>query len=409
MILAPSEIYYSQDSISNRFGKSTDHAGQLIGELLDDILTGKCSISKITTIEVVRRNDKFITGDNRRLWVFKKLQELGKCKEIPIFLTSSIDSRKSVIGLTIEVRGDPGGHLWRRWNECASSSTEQISEASESDSQPLLRSFSKTSLSSDVIRCLSPSKLYYSLSRLTCKLSNLKNGIEQICTCQFPFTDVEMKVYLYENKYCAVDNEMLWKLRVAEKFQKCSSVEINIIGMPRGTCDPYWSDELHIYCDESYFFFDFRQTIRELPTLKTVHVNSSEIFYTSRSIPDHYDGKSIVAALADFRKNPEALLVVKHNEELYSLHNRELWMHQQISKIERRPPKITVHIKMEMDFNMLRFFTCNYMLSHFTTVKFEKSYHHSSLEKTFLDFLRREEDSDDIVDDDDDDDVDNDT
>lgn len=55
MWLAPSEIYYSQDSISNRFGKSTEHAGVLIGETLDDILSGDCSIDDIGTIEVVYR------------------------------------------------------------------------------------------------------------------------------------------------------------------------------------------------------------------------------------------------------------------------------------------------------------------------------------------------------------------
>lgn len=63
MWLAPSEIYYSQDS--NRFGKSTEHAGVLIGETLDDILSGAIStcIYDIDTIEVVNRYGVYISGE----------------------------------------------------------------------------------------------------------------------------------------------------------------------------------------------------------------------------------------------------------------------------------------------------------------------------------------------------------
>jgi len=37
-MLAPSQIRYSQDSISNTFGDNIDHAGQYIGETLDEIV-----------------------------------------------------------------------------------------------------------------------------------------------------------------------------------------------------------------------------------------------------------------------------------------------------------------------------------------------------------------------------------
>lgn len=133
--------------------------------------------------------------------------------------------------------------------------------------------------------------------------------------------------------------------------------------------------------------------------METVHLNSSKISYSASSIPDHYNGQSIVASLVDSMENPEALLIVKNGDELYTLENRKLWIHKQISKTKRQPPKITVHIKMEMDSNMLRYFTSNFISPHFTTVKFKEVYRHSALEKTFLDFLQREEDNDDIDDD----------
>lgn len=105
MKLAPSEIHYSQDSISNRFGKSTEHAGVLIGETLDKLLTGECGIFDINTIQIVHRNGIYITVDNRRLWIFKKLEEMGECTEIPVHITYYINPIKNVTGSTIRVCG----------------------------------------------------------------------------------------------------------------------------------------------------------------------------------------------------------------------------------------------------------------------------------------------------------------
>lgn len=125
--------------------------------------------------------------------------------------------------------------------------------------------------------------------------------------------------------------------------------------------------------------------------METVHLNSSKISYSASSIPDHYNGQSIVASLVDSMENPEALLIVKNGDELYTLENRKLWIHKQISKTKRQPPKITVHIKMEMDSNMLRYFTSNLISPHSTTVKFREVYPHLDYEKTLFDFLQRDD------------------
>jgi hypothetical protein len=70
MELRPSEIYYSQDSIMNRFGDYTPHGNTCIGETLDQLLNGHCNVQSIPNISVVQRNGKWFTSDNRRLWVF---------------------------------------------------------------------------------------------------------------------------------------------------------------------------------------------------------------------------------------------------------------------------------------------------------------------------------------------------
>lgn len=94
-----------------------------------------------------------------------------------------------------------------------------------------------------------------------------------------------------------------------------------------------------------------------------MRVDPSKILYSSSSIYDEYHGESILKALVDFRKHPEALNVVKYARKVYALENRKLWLCKQVSRIEKRLKKITVHVKMNMDYNMFRYFTANGRLS----------------------------------------------
>ena len=118
MELRPSEIFYSQDSIMNRFGDYTPHGNTYIGETLDQLLNGHCNIESIPNISVVERNGKWFTSDNRRLWVFRTAEEIGFLKSIDVIETYYIKDDKFTTengGTTIRVRGSPGGSLWRTW------------------------------------------------------------------------------------------------------------------------------------------------------------------------------------------------------------------------------------------------------------------------------------------------------
>ncbi|XP_053385950.1 uncharacterized protein LOC128550627 [Mercenaria mercenaria] len=111
MLLKPSEIYYCQSSIKNRFKNGT-----MIGETLDDLCEGRCQLSSFPKIRVTKRDSKWFTTDNRRLWVFRQLYRLEKCGEIPVIVTGSIPPKKMSTGnggLSVSVRGigGPGG-MW---------------------------------------------------------------------------------------------------------------------------------------------------------------------------------------------------------------------------------------------------------------------------------------------------------
>jgi len=115
--LAPSEIRFSQDFISNLFGDNTYHAGQYIGETLDEIVRNTGTADLIPNISVFNIDGKWFTSDNRRWWVFKKAEELGIVYYIDVYVTCEIDYSKFTTtsdGRNVHIRGNnPGGHLWQ--------------------------------------------------------------------------------------------------------------------------------------------------------------------------------------------------------------------------------------------------------------------------------------------------------
>lgn len=77
MKLKPSEIFFLQDSISNKWGEQSFCRSKLVGETLDELLTEHIAVKDIPNITVVIKDGKFYTADNRRLWIFRKAEELG--------------------------------------------------------------------------------------------------------------------------------------------------------------------------------------------------------------------------------------------------------------------------------------------------------------------------------------------
>ena len=102
----------------NRFGDYTPHGNTYIGETLDQLLNGHCNVESIPNISVEERNGKWFTSDNRRLWVFRKAEEIGFLKSIYVNETYYIRNDKFTTengGTSIRVRGSPEGSLWRTW------------------------------------------------------------------------------------------------------------------------------------------------------------------------------------------------------------------------------------------------------------------------------------------------------
>jgi len=115
MEIKPSQIFYSQDSILNRFSDYTRHANKNIGETLDHLLVGRCNVDDILTMNVMKRNGEWFISDNRRLWVFRKAEEIGFLETVKVNVIYYISNNKFTTvnyGRSVRVRkGDPGGRI----------------------------------------------------------------------------------------------------------------------------------------------------------------------------------------------------------------------------------------------------------------------------------------------------------
>ncbi|KAK3086627.1 hypothetical protein FSP39_021206 [Pinctada imbricata] len=116
LALRPCTIRYTQDSISSKFSEGSPHSGVQIGQTLDDIVTGHCSITDLPPMTVEMVKGVWYSSNCRRLWVLKKAEELGVCSLVPVkqgFLNESQITTYN-FGKNIKVRGDPGGKIWRK-------------------------------------------------------------------------------------------------------------------------------------------------------------------------------------------------------------------------------------------------------------------------------------------------------
>lgn len=79
------------------------------------MLENEIILEKIFMIIVSIRYGFLYILDNRCLWVFKKLEEFGKCESIKVKY-GYINFKKFIIinyGILIFVRGDFGGSVWK--------------------------------------------------------------------------------------------------------------------------------------------------------------------------------------------------------------------------------------------------------------------------------------------------------
>jgi hypothetical protein len=63
---------------------------------------------------VIKKKGVWVSADNRRLWIFKTLESLGRLDKITVKVTKYIYCIKGVVKRDVTIRGDPGGRIYRK-------------------------------------------------------------------------------------------------------------------------------------------------------------------------------------------------------------------------------------------------------------------------------------------------------
>ena len=91
--LKPSQIYFTHTKLSNKFTGCGKELVETLQELIDQIISVD-SIPKIKVYYFYTGNEiKYLSENNRRLWVFKQLESNGLIDEISVRLEKTTNPK----------------------------------------------------------------------------------------------------------------------------------------------------------------------------------------------------------------------------------------------------------------------------------------------------------------------------
>eukprot|EP00928_Gymnodinium_smaydae_P071651 TRINITY_DN55187_c0_g1_i1.p1 TRINITY_DN55187_c0_g1~~TRINITY_DN55187_c0_g1_i1.p1 ORF type:complete len:395 (+),score=54.70 TRINITY_DN55187_c0_g1_i1:22-1206(+) len=115
--VSPSSVFFSQDSISEWFS-----CGRHIADTLADLVHGAIAVTSIPPLTVFSQSGKlWVRHGNRRLWIYRRLHDLGFCNEIRVSVTkTACPARRFTTsngGASVQVR---------RWSYVDDASTKSV-------------------------------------------------------------------------------------------------------------------------------------------------------------------------------------------------------------------------------------------------------------------------------------------
>lgn len=381
---SPSEIRFSQDSIANHWKDNSSG----IGVTLDQLLKGEITTDDIPTITVSFRNGFLYTSDNRRLWVFKKLQEFGKCESIKVKY-GYINPRKFTTtnnGTSIFVRGVPGGSVWKMWRKDTARSqftenqyavaTNKHTNFESSQSQikdgheeiPLASALAN-GMNLDETVNICPDDIRYFQAQPYTDGESLGSLLDETLITD-PF-EMSLQVFKISRSYCTIQFEKLWVLKNLKKFGRSPRIRRQEKNNPFET---YEDSVVHFLRDSLELGINTRiggshwkniDFLKKLPTIETIELPISDIYFTRTTISDSYENQSIAKVLAHSYATmtiPHSPGVVKYGGKYYALDNEILWVSKGVRNMKNSPNlKVKVEVKIEMDRPLFQAFASDHI------------------------------------------------
>lgn len=380
---SPSEIRFSQDSIANHWKDNSSS----IGVTLDQLLKGEITTDDIPTITVSFRNGFLYTSDNRRLWVFKKLQEFGKCESIKVKY-GYISPRKFTTtnnGTSIFVRGVHGGSVWKMWRKdtALSQFTENQYAVATNKHTNFDSSHSKNNegqedidfasafdnvMKLDKTENIRPADIRYFQHKPYLEGESFGRLLDQWLIAD-P-SQISLQVFKFRGCYCTYECEKLWVLRNLEKFGKSPKIRLEIENNPNEGVEDilvrFRRDSLEFGINTRIGGLHWKNIycLKKLPTIETIELPISDIYFTRTTISDSYENQSIAKVLAHSYATmtiPHSPRVVKYGGKYYALDNEILWVLKGVQNMENTNLTVKVEIKIEMDRPLFQAFASDYI------------------------------------------------
>lgn len=393
---SPSEIRFSQDSIASHW---KDYSSR-IGVTLDQLLKGEITPDNIPTITVSIRHGLLYTSDNRRLWVFKKLQEFGKCESIKV-IYGYINPRKFTTtnyGTSIYVRGDPGGSVWKMWRKDTVHSPLTENRYAVAGDNALESAFPSV-MKLEEPENIRPADIRYFQIEPYLDGESLGSLLDEWLTTDPSKISLQvcfLKVFKLSGSYCTLQCDKLWVLNHLEKFGKSPKIRLKIENNP---LEKYGDIALNFLRDSLEFGIDTRiggshwkniDYLNKLPTIETIETPISDIFFTRKTISDSYANESIAKVLAHSYATmtiPAYPRVVKYEGKYYALDNEILWVLKGMQNMKSLPNlQVEINVKIEMDQPLFQGFAIDHIQN--VTVR-QTTFSHTNEESFIFECIKK--------------------
>ncbi|XP_078322159.1 uncharacterized protein LOC144621957 [Crassostrea virginica] len=366
----PSNIRFSQDSIAGYWKIENTP----IGETLDKLLLGKIDINDIPIITVHSIGGHLYSSDNRRLWVFKQLETLGKCEKIKVeYSRRNINPRKFTTqnnGVSIQIRGarGPGGIFWKQWKNSSPVRDEDIvGSGKQSDSKPSSRHCyqDSTDFSAfspvEIETSTRAEDIWYCQNEIVSDGKYLGDVLDSFLSYDWSRYYYNLKVFRKGLSFFTSKCITLWVLKNLEKFGVSPEIRLTVIDSPSQQNGHFLRKSLVFTPNLQIGGTEWKdiEFLKNLRTLKTIETDIDDIYFTRALISDTYENKSIAKILADCNATmivPERLRVVKFRDRYYALNNEVLWVLKEVQKVEG-PLCASADVKIEMDEVLFKSFT----------------------------------------------------
>lgn len=370
---SPSEIRFSQDSIANHWKDNSSG----IGITLDQLLKGEITPDNIPTITVSIRIGLLYTSDNRRLWVFKKLQDFGKCESIKV-IYGYINPRKFTTtnyGTSIYVRGDPGGSVWKTWRKDTVRSPFTENQYAVAGDIVLESAFASV-MKLEETENIRPGDIRYLQMAPYSDGEYLGSLLDQWLTTdssKISLQECFLKVFRLSGSYCTLQCDKLWVLRNLEKFGKNPKIRLKIENNPFEEIEDmavrFLRDSLEFSINTRIGGSQWKNIdyLKKLPTIETIVSPISDIYFTRTTISDFYENESIAKVLAYSYATmtiPHLPRVVKYRRKYYALDNEILWVMKGVQNMKNSTNlkvEVEVEVKIEMDRPLFQAFASDYI------------------------------------------------